>query len=693
MKTIQSISILSILFAYVKGQDYSGSNYDPDVCWSMKYNGTPCCPEGFPANYFDEAGDWYRDPNTYELCGVVDGYCWSIQTDEYGFRYPCCINDITTYSDGDGDWGWENGAWCTIRHTERKWNDRELNEKSKNDWNKFKKTWEDEKYNFERISVFVGDNESEINFSWYSTDYYTPKIRVYTKEDKSDAVVYEGNSEMQIERVDIDGAFAFNERKFLLNGKHYYTHRVTISNVQPNSSFYYQRYIYGDWEEAIKYTTYDDKNFQFLFVGDPQIGGSHGRYRPYPQFVNRTTDDEGNCNDAYNWNYVLERAFNFTKTPSVLLSAGDQADDSRNISTSYYDSYYVYELNRKLTNIESQYSAFLYPENMKHIVTAAAVGNHEVSSNSFGRHFNVPNPLTESAVTKNYDGWYTGYNYFFKYNNVLVVVLETNDNTENEYRRIVRSAINKYPETDWRIALFHHDIFGIGKTHSQSDAKERRGVVFNILSKFNFDIVINGHDHVFTSTKFIPYFKKYIGGDYNAAEIYNDSENYPFELDKLEAGGVYKNPNGTLYITANCSTGAKYLDYYKYDEINYDGEARYVNHVEQTFTQSFGVLDFSQKNGKAILKVTTYDADSYEIIDGTYQASVYIKDASGHTTTQNTTFTIDNTAPIMLILQVEHLLQKRVRDITHGIIIIPVLPAQKLYVLSLRAAQPLFLSS
>jgi len=628
MKSVKNITFyLTILFGLVKSQSIydDGFSLDPNTCWSMKLRGVPCCPSYLTANEWDEDGDWHRDGETGELCGVVDGYCWSIQTDKNGNRYPCCPVDTPVYySDGDGDWGFlEGDIWCTIRHSARKWNDRELNESTREEWEEFKSEWQDEKYNFERISVFVGDNESQINFAWYSTENYTPKIRIYTKEDKSDALEYPGTTENQIERVDMDGAFSHNLKRILLNGKHYYTHRVTVGNIKPNTTYYYQRYIYGIWEKPIRYDTYDDKNFKFIFVGDPQIGGSHGRYRPYPQFVNRTTDEEGNCNDAFNWNYVLEKAFEFAKTPSVLLSAGDQADDSRTINALSFDNKYIDELNAKLTNIESQYSAFLYPEYMKRIVTATAVGNHEVSTNSFGRHFNVPNPLKESAVTLNYDGWYTGYNYFFKYNNVLVVVLETNDNTETEYRRIVRNAVNKYPYTDWRIGLFHHDIFGMGKTHSQSDAYGKRGIIFNILSKYNFDIVINGHDHIYTSTRFIPYHKRYadFGGDYNFDRFYNDPDNYPDEMDKLVKNYVYNDPNGTLFVTANCATGAKYLDFYKEEDEyykNFKSDFRYVNKVTQTFTQSFGILDFSQKNGKTRVTVTTYDADSYDVIDGSY---------------------------------------------------------------------------
>ena len=42
-------------------------------------------------------------------------------------------------------------------------------------------------------------------------------------------------------------------------------------------------------------------------------------------------------------------------------------------------------------------------------------------------------------------------------------------------------------------------------------------------------------------------------------------------------------------------------------------------------------------------------AKSENIIDGTYQATVYIKDGAGRITTQSTTFTIDNTPPVLIL--------------------------------------------
>ncbi|OUM61517.1 Non-catalytic module family DOC2 [Piromyces sp. E2] len=459
----------------------------------------------------------------------------------------------------------ENNESCAIRHSQRPWNDRELIDETRDEWNAFKLEWEKEKYNFERLSVFVGTSEVQT------------EIKNVNKKEKTSTIF-----------------------DLKINGEKYYTNRVTVSNIERNSKYYYQRYINGGWEKVTEYKTYDDKNFKFIFVGDPQIGGSRGRYRPFPKFKNTTTDDEGNRNDAFNWNRVINNAFKYTKTPNVFLSAGDQADEVGD---------YNY-----IVNQESEYSAFLYPKKLKQIVMATSVGNHEVSTNSFGRHFNTPNPLTNSTVTRNYNGWYTRYNYFFKYNNVLVVVLETNHNREDDYKTIVRNAIMKYPEMDWRIALFHHDIFGIGSTHSQSDALERRAVVFNVLSKYNFDLVINGHDHVYSSSKFVSYETK----NKNSTRFYSE-DNY--EIEEIKKDVVNKNPKGTFFVTANCSSGSKFLAFYEKKKLNY-----IFNH-KQTFTPTFGTLDFTQYDGKVALNITTFDAETFETVDGSY---IFEKDAGSH---------------------------------------------------------------
>jgi len=462
------------------------------------------------------------------------------------------------------------------------WNDREVNVNTRKEWEIFKNEWDDDsvKYNFERLSVFVGDDESEINFGWYSATKNEADILISKYENMTNPTIFHGTYKSQSD---------YNISQLKLLGTKYYTNRVTVTGLEHNSEYYYQRKLNGKWEKSVKFNTYDDKNFNFIFFGDPQIGGSHGRLSKGNHYRRVVSQEESNRNDAFNWNRAVVRAFNFTKTPSVLISAGDQIDESCNFEKDDYED--------QIVNAESQYSGFLYPELMKHIVSATCVGNHEQNIGSFGRHFNVPNPLKDSSITKKFGGWYPGYNYFFKYNNVLVVVLETNFNTDDDYKRIFKNAIMKYPETDWRIALFHHDIFGNGVTHSQSDSLSRRDTILSLISSYKFDLVINGHDHVYTTSKYVTY------------DI-SDPRNYKInEIDVNEPNKTFK---GTLFVTANCATGAKYLDILK-DNLDY------VYNSTQSYTATFGVIDFAQKNRKVQLSLTTYEVETYNVVDGPYK--------------------------------------------------------------------------
>jgi len=452
-----------------------------------------------------------------------------------------------------------------------KWNNRDLNAASRKDWEAFKPLWDDElKHNYERISINVGRNETELNFGWYSTVDEDPFIRYGTADqDESQYKEFKGSH--------------MKHRTY--NGITYYSNKVTITGLKRNSVYYYQRKYNDDWESAVEFKTYKSDNFSFIFLGDPQIGGSKGRYNPL--LTERgVSAEEGIRNDAFNWNVTIIESINYTKEPSLILSAGDQAETMAEKDT--IDD---------LILQEEEYSAFLFPKYMKSIPTAPTVGNHDQYSDNFIHHFNPPN-LYESNLVLNNTGKRVnpGYNYFFKYNNVLVVVIDTNNNNCTDYSSVIDTAIETHPNTDWRIAMFHHDIYGNGSVHSGDKDINNflRPCLTPLIHNAHFDLVINGHDHVYSSSKFI------------TATF--DDDLYAFE--DIKNNTIYENHNGTLYITANCSTGSKL---YTFSSIK-----NYTASYEQTFTSNFGLLDFEKVNGKVRLNITTFDVESKDIIDGPY---------------------------------------------------------------------------
>jgi len=464
--------------------------------------------------------------------------------------------------------GYENGVKCGIRSQRYNWNLRDKYNETREEWEAFKIKWDKEyKNNFERIALIPGDDETQLNFGWESITDIEPVIRISSREDMKNYKDFTGKTEYY--------------REFY--GMNYYSNQVTVTNLKPNSIYYYQRQLNGKWEDPVQFNTYDTNNFKFAFVGDPQIGGSNERLAYKSNLLMGGSD--GMRNDAFNWNVTVNSFFKQTELmPSLLLSAGDQVD------------FVGDDL-----DLEQQYSAYLLPELMKSLPVAPTLGNHEKYSNSFRRHFNVPNPYIPNKLKDmSNDNIYpiSSYNYFFKYNNVLVVVLESNRNSCLDCEMVISNAVNKYPEADWRIALFHHDLYGNGKTHSQGieDSLRLRSCLTGLFDIYKFDLVINGHDHVHTTTKFISYNNKN-NNDYNISNIQKNVKN--------------ENPKGTFFITANCSTGSKFLDFEE-KSINY------VFNYTQTFTSSFGTLEFENNDDKVKLTINFLEVDTHNLIDGPY---------------------------------------------------------------------------
>ncbi|KAG4085821.1 concanavalin A-like lectin/glucanase domain-containing protein [Neocallimastix lanati (nom. inval.)] len=80
------------------------------TCWSKKL-GYPCCSnKNASVEYTDGDGQWGIENGDW--CGIVSGgkSCWSQR-----LGYPCCTNNSAVYfTDNDGKWGIQNDDWCGI---------------------------------------------------------------------------------------------------------------------------------------------------------------------------------------------------------------------------------------------------------------------------------------------------------------------------------------------------------------------------------------------------------------------------------------------------------------------------------------------------------------------------------------------------------------------------------------------------
>ena len=341
------------------------------------------------------------------------------------------------------------------------------------------------------------------------------------------------------------------------------------------------------------YTTPSSNEFTFGFTSDPQIK------------ENKEINSEGwNPSDETNqtgWATMMETLEK--QGVDLVVSAGDQVEDQN-------------------WGKSSEYEAFFAPEEMTSIPYAPAVGNHD-RHYMFADHFNLPNQmesLTEvkttfrgqnsgtsqshgnyiqateneiknnaasNGVTPNSDGQYdfserrdmeTQGNYYYLYNNVLFVTLNTSaypggndeenannpnvssasrDNSEaeaiiNNFAQTLKSATSEYQnQYQWIIVTHHKSTQTVAKHAADSDIENYVDAGFEkLMDEYNVDFVLGGHDHV-----------------YSRSYVLKDGQRNSERLDTLN------NPQGTIYITGNCCSDMQY--YTPFETLDKNNNADY----------------------------------------------------------------------------------------------------------------------
>lgn len=341
---------------------------------------------------------------------------------------------------------------------------------------------------------------------------------------------------VQVAKAETPDNYKEYEASVVLANDGSYANQVTITGLEANTKYIY-KLVNGDTtSEAYSFETGTGTDFSFALVGDPQIGAS------------------GNAgSDAENWGITLGVIANTLK-PDFLLSAGDQVNNAG--SETEYDGY----LNEILSGLAS----------------ATTVGNHDSGSEAYGQHYNLPNESTELGTTT------AGGDYWFVYNNTLFMGINSNDRSTAEHKAFMEQAIAKNPDVTWKTVFFHHSIYSTASHWDDSDIITRRNELPQVFAELDIDVVLMGHDHVYTRSKMM---------------------NVGTPTDEGSESEVY-NPEGILYLTANSASGSKY-----YGIANADAEysAKMDQSKRRTVTD-VKVTDYSYT-------LTTYFADTMDVLD------------------------------------------------------------------------------
>jgi len=301
-----------------------------------------------------------------------------------------------------------------------------------------------------------------------------------------------------------------------------------------------------DWYELN--TQQQSDSWNFLFYGDPQIGSG------------------SLASDAEGWKKALNVSTTAHPDSAFLVSAGDQVNGALN---------------------QDEYAAFFAPEELRNYRLAVQNGNHDNDPVAFARHYNLPNA--------------EGYNYYYEYNNALIIALDSNSIDYNGMATFLRKAVAQAGGgKDWIIVTFHHPPYAHSWHAFESKPKQLATRLGPVLSDLGVDLVLNGHEHMHTRSHLV-----------------TGTTARPTDDPDLTPRG-----SEVLYYTANSASGSKFYDFASSGTKRHKGmtfeqsvadelvrpEVAYWN---QDYTPDYTNVEVTPTK----LTLTTYNVDDGSIVD------------------------------------------------------------------------------
>ena len=457
------------------------------------------------------------------------------------------------------------------------------------EWAAWQEKWKTIRNNYEQIALTPGENATKMNFAWYCVTEEIPKIKLM---DSQGRVIQEVQGQQNLANKE---TITENDNVITL-----IPNKVTVSGLAENTSYQYQYYLDGAWSDTYTFETKSTENFSVMYVGDPQIGASVGQ--------DDNSKEYHAMNDAYNWNHTLSSALSAHSNVSFILSAGDQINQT--------------SVSKDADKLEQQieYAGFLSSPLLRSMPVATTIGNHDSKSVNYSNHFNNPNTATSGATTEGKTD--AGTDYYFTYGNTLFVSIDTNNYNCATHENVIKEAVEANPDAKWRVLMFHQDIYGSGLDHSDSDGIVLRTQLTPIIDKYDFDAVLQGHDHTYSRTYQLSSDGQTHSSYQSAPKTNTDDfsaylgDNACYNiLTNIENKNNVVNPEGTVYFEANSATGSKY-----YQLIG--TQQNYIAARSQSWRPTYSVIDFTETT----LTVKTYDAatNTELVADGNIKTSYTI---------------------------------------------------------------------
>jgi hypothetical protein len=437
------------------------------------------------------------------------------------------------------------------------------------------------------LGLTPGKDTTEINLNWYSSGAPSGKA---AKVRFIRGTLTEGTELIEKEGTATAAGTANTQ------------HKVTVTGMKPGSSYQYAVSSDGEnWSDA-----YDFKvpaatgAFKFAVIADPQLHNSTW------DALNRYTPDTTGSKTAKGWLDTMAKIV--SAGVSFIASGGDQVDTSNNDTTA-----------------ETEYPLFFAPTGLRSLPFAPVSGNHDASV-TFNYHYNLPNAQTfadESVATEQ------GRNYFYLYNNILFVVLNTapyptstslaQPNVQRFKATIQAAKAANTGKYTWLIVQHHKSTASVADHLADTDIQYYVEAGFEkVMSDEKVDFVLAGHDHVYARSWPLD------GRDGGKVSV-------PDKTKASNDNHVFTNPGKPIYLTFTTGSGLKYYAVAADKTSKYDNTLYVKNNVSYPYLGEIAANDTSTQFGSVSYLTGNYLPVSNAAYVQPYIPSYCIAEVNGKT--------------------------------------------------------------
>ncbi|MCL2223524.1 MAG: metallophosphoesterase [Defluviitaleaceae bacterium] len=380
------------------------------------------------------------------------------------------------------------------------------------------------------------------------------------------------------------------------SGTGYRVNQVTLEGLTPETVYVYE-IIAGSSVSAQKtFRTGGADTFQFMIAGDVQIGVGHaGMPGVTPGGV------QGLTNDGIGWRNTLDVAVNAFPEMEFILSVGDQIQTQSGTSAA------------NLSNSQLRYDLLMAPPQLHNLPFAPVVGNHDNTGSNqelWHQHYNTPIPSGTGVTQGNFLRFganATQFDYWFRWGNVLFIVLDSNTRTWAGGRQpFFESAIAQNECAEWRVVSFHHPPYSAYRILSGSGADAAKMQIINnwapVFQANDIDIVLNGHCHSYSRTH------QMISNVAQLNQRWLDADGNIHHGNYGAYHNAVLNPTGIVYIAFNSASGSGFYN------VRNMAPRFYLSRYNQNFRRNFTVVDVTPVS----FSVATYqvnDDGSHSMVD------------------------------------------------------------------------------